>query len=172
MHGTFSYRDYLKSILNDKGIDINIDSLSTESVTLYFEGLVKLLRANYPEITIHIAQTVYSPYYEKFKDQLYLTGFVFTYSENPFNNEKLHRKIIENDLKLDYIEHDWYADSHVSEPMINQLNLMYIEPFMKLAEFYNSQGEIIAARKWKNKALLIAKKSNNQEMINKLEDMN
>ena len=172
MHGTFSNRDYLKSILTDKGINLNTEELSKTDVTSYFNGLVKLLLTNYPDRTIHIAQTVYKPYYEKFKDKLYLTGLVFTYREKSFNSDERNRKIIENDLRVDYLDIDWYADLHVSEPLVNQLNLMNVDPFLILAENYKLKGDIKSARKWKNKALYLSKRANDEDLIKKIEEKN
>ena len=172
MHGTFSYRDYLKVILADKGIHLKIDQLSKTDVTSYFTQLVKILRTNYPDITIHLARTVYKPYYEKFKDKLYLTGLVLTYSEKSFDKDQRNRDIIENELRLDYLYIDWYADLHVSEPLVNQLNLMYVDPFLKLAEYYNLKGDIKSARKWKNKALYLSKRANDEVLIKKIEEKN
>jgi len=172
MHGTFYNRDYLKSILLDKGIDIDVEKLSKTDITSYFKELVNLLRTNYPDITIHIAQTVDKSYYENFKDKLYLTGLVFTCSETPFNSDVHNKEIIENELKLDYLEYDWYADLHVSEPLVNQLNLMYIDPFLKLAEYYKLKGNNDSAIKWKDKALYLSKRANNERIIKMIEDMN
>ncbi len=130
------------------------------------------MKAHYPDIPIHLAQTVYKPYYEKFKDKLYLTGFVLTYSEKPFDSDERNQEIIENDLRLDYLEYDWYADLHVSEPLINQFNLMYVDPFIKLAKYYHLKEDIHAAKKWKDKALLLSKRANDEDLIKKIEEMN
>jgi hypothetical protein len=172
IHGTFSNQDYLKSILADKGINLNLEKLSKTDVNSYFNGVVKLLRTNYPEMMIHIARTVYKPYYEKFKDKLYLTGIVFTYSEKSFNIDESNKKIIENDLRLDYLNIDWYADLHVSEPLVNQLNLIYVDPVLKLAEYYNLKGDIKSARKWKNKASYLSKRANDEDLMKKIEEKN
>ncbi len=172
MHGTFSNRDYLQSILADRGIHLNVEKLSKIDVTTYFIELVELLKAHYPDIPIHLAQTVYKPYYEKFKDKLYLTGFVLTYSEKPFDSDERNQEIIENDLRLDYLEYDWYADLHVSEPLINQFNLMYVDPFIKLAKYYHLKEDIHSAKKWKDKALLLSKRANDEDLTKKIEEMN
>ena len=171
MHGTFFNRNYLKSILAGKGIDLDVDQLSKSDMALYFEGLVKLLSAHYPDRTIHVALSVYAPYYEAFKDKLHTTGFVLTYSEDPLDSNERNRAIIENDLRLDYLEHDWYADLHVSEPFVEQLNVMYVEPFIKLAGYYHSAGDADSARMWKNMALYLAKKADDDDWIQRIEAM-
>ena len=49
--------------------------------------------------------------------------------------------IIENRLKLDYLDNDRSDELHVSESLVNQLNLNYIDPFMKLMDHYTSIGD-------------------------------
>ena len=171
IHGTLYNRDYLKSILADKGIHLDVEKLSTTDVTTYFNKLVELLRANYPDVTIHIARTVYKPYYQKFIDKLYTTGLVMTYSEKPIDSDRRNKEVIENDLRLDYLDIDWYADLHVSEPLVNQLNLLYVDPFLNLAKYYYAKKDINSARKWKDKALLISKKANDEDLIKRIEGM-
>ncbi|MCU0644610.1 MAG: hypothetical protein MUC94_10145 [bacterium] len=172
MHGTFSNRDYLQSILADRGIHLDVEKLSTTDVTTYFNELTELLRTNYPDITIHLARTVYKPYYEKFKDKLYLTGLVLTYSEKPFDSDQRNKEVIENDLRLDYLAIDWYDDLHVSEPLVKQFNLLYVDPFLKLAKYYYSKNNIPAAAKWRDKALLVSKSANDEDSIKKIEELN
>ena len=171
MHGTFFNRDYLKSLLADRGIHLDVDSLSKSDVAQYFQGLVNLLQAHYPDVLIHAALSVYAPYYESFKDKMHLTGFVLTYSEDPLDSDERHREIIENDLRLDYLEHDWYADLHVSEPFVRQLNVNYVVPFIKLAEYYHSKGDADSAREWKNKALSLAQKADDDDWIQRIKAM-
>jgi len=171
MHGTFSNRDYLQSILADRGIHLNVEKLSTTDVTAYFVELVELLRARYPNITIHLARTVHKPYYEKIKDKLYLTGLVLTYSEQPFDSDERNKDIIENDLRLDYLDIEWYSELHVSEPLVNQFNLMYVDPFLKLAKYYYSKKNVPAATKWRDKALLVSKSANDEDLIKKVEEL-
>ncbi len=170
IHGTFYYRNYLKSILADKGIHLEVDSLSQTDVGLYLKELIQLLKEKYPEVPVHLAQTVFKSYYESFKNNLYLTGFVLTYSDAPLNDDEFNKEIIENRLRLDYLDVDWYADLHVSEPLVNQLNLIYVDPFIKLGKYYYLSGDISSARKWKNKALSISIKGNDKDLIRKIEE--
>ena len=172
MHGTFSNRDYLTSILANKGIHIDVDQLSKTDVPSYFTDLIYLLRKNYPDVTIHVAQTVYEPYYEECKDNLRLTGLVFTYAEKPYDSDERNRKTIENDLRLDYLDNDWYAEFHVSEPLVRQLNLMYVPAFLKLAELYYFNGDSTSALKWKNKALHLSEDADDKDLIKMIKEKN
>jgi len=171
IHGIFSNRDYLKSTLLDRGIKIDIEKLSREDVFVFFHSLMELLHIAYPTTAIHIARTVYPPYYEKFKDKLNLTGIVFTYSENHFNSYEIHRDLMEQKLSLDYLAYDWYDELHVSQQLVNQLNLIYIEPFIKLAEYHRKHDNNSVAKKWLNEALVLARKVNDEAAINKISKM-
>lgn len=152
IHGTFANRDYLHSLLSDRGVELDVESMSQTDVAAYVSELVESLARNYPEVNIHMARTVYPPYYEKFKDKLYMTGLVLTYSEKPFDNDERNREIIENKLRLNYLGNDWYADLHVSKPLVDRLNTLYVDPFLSLAEYYERSGNIDRMDKWKNEA--------------------
>lgn len=169
MHGSFNHRDYLKSALIDQGIHLNVDQLSKSDVGAYLAEFVKLIRKNHPDIEIHLAPTVYEPYYENSRDQWHLTGFVLTYQESPFESDEIHRDIVENKLRLDYLEHDWYAEFHASKPMVDRLNLLYVDPFLKLAEYYYRNGDRDSAGKWRARALLLANRVNDHDSIKKVE---
>ncbi len=171
IHGSFYYRNYLKSSLSNKRIHLDVDQLSRRDVGLYLEGFVKLLTEKYPGISIHLAPTVYSPYYEKFRDKWQWTGFVLTYQESPSGSDEIHREIVENQLRLDYLDHDWYAESHVSKPLVDRLNLLYVDPFLKLAEHYYLDGDADSANQWKTKAYMLARRVNDHDAIKKIEAM-
>lgn len=171
LHGTFGNRDYLKSSLEDRGIYLDIGQLSKNDIKLYIHDLIQLLQTHYPETGIHFSAAMYEPYITQFKDHLHLTGLVYTYSNQRFDSDKRNKKIIENDLRLDYLEYDWYADLHVSEPLVNQMNVLYVEPFIKLATYYYKNKNINSARKFKQKALLLSKRVNNQELIKSIKEI-
>jgi len=55
---------------------------------------------------------------------------------------------------------------------MNRYNLNYIPAFMELAKAYNSSGEFESAKFWKDKAVFLAKKANDEDLIKKIEDEN
>jgi hypothetical protein len=55
---------------------------------------------------------------------------------------------------------------------VNQLNLLYVEPFLRLGAYYYSTGDRVSARKWKNKALAISRRAHNDELIKRIEEKN
>jgi hypothetical protein len=172
VHAIFGNREYLDTKLKGKGIEIDITELSDSNVPSFLEKLIVTINTKYPEITIHVAPTVYEGYYKNFVDDLYLTGIVYTYKKEPIETNTIHKKIIENDLRLDYLNFGWYDDLHVSEPLVNQLNLIYVEPFLKLAQYYYSMGDIDSARKWKAKALFLSERAHNEDLIKRINEIN
>jgi hypothetical protein len=132
-HTVFVLRDYLELKLNQMNLDINIDGLSNESNSTFLKELILTIKNKYPNVPIHIALTVYEDYFKEVKNDLYLTGLVYTYSERP-------KKNLEQNLRLDYLEYDWYNEQHISKTMMNRYNTNYIPSFIALAKDYNLSG--------------------------------
>jgi hypothetical protein len=170
IHGIYSTREYLEVSLKERGIKLDTDELSYEHITQFLPDLLTSLNKTAPDTPIHFSLAFYKPYFEHIKNNISLEGFVYTYDKNHQLDEEKHKDIITNRLQLDYLEYGWYNDLHVSEPLVNQLNLNYVEPFLLLAEYYNSQDDNENAQKWKNKALMLAKRGNDKSLIMKIKD--
>ena len=171
VHTVFMLRDYLKNKLDERGIDIDIENLSKDDIAVFFNQLVSSIKKKYPEISIHVAPTVYEEYKKEIRDKLYITGLVFTYNEKQIDNVALIKRNLEQNLRLDYLEYDWYNEQHVSQPLIGRYNLNYIPPFFELAKMYKSKGDYRLSKYWHEKAIRIAKKTNDEELIKRIEGM-
>lgn len=171
-HTVFLLRDYLKLKLNERELDINIDILPKEDIATFLKELISSIKNKYPEIPIHIAPTVYEEYKKEVKDKLFTTGLVYTYSEEQIDNVALIKKNLEQNLRLDYLEYDWYNEQHISQSMIDRYNLNYIPAFMELTKMYYSLGEFESARFWEDKAIFLAKKAKDEDLIKKIEEKN
>ncbi|UCE19961.1 MAG: hypothetical protein JSV84_06355 [Gemmatimonadota bacterium] len=169
IHAIFGNRSYLQSKLREKGIEFHVSDLSDVQIPSFLERFIRGIHQKYPHIPIHLARTLHQGYYANFRDDLSLTGLVYTFRVDPSDKDALHQDIVENKLRLDYLDHDWYSDVHVSEPLVKQLNLHYVEPFVKLADYLNSQGNIASARKWSLKALILAQRADDQSLIQKIQ---
>jgi hypothetical protein len=170
-HTVFVLRDYLKLKLKEMNLDINIQDLSDESNSTFLMELIKAIKNKYPDIPIHIALTVYEDYYKEVKDNLYLTGLVYTYSEVPIDNISIIKKNLEQNLRLDHLEYDWYNEEHISQLMMNRYNLNYIPSFIELAKEYNLSGDLESAIHWRDKALYLAKKVSDESIIKEIEQL-
>ncbi|MBN1482152.1 hypothetical protein EH223_07840 [candidate division KSB1 bacterium] len=128
-------------------------------------ALVSELTNKYPDIKIYFALTVYDPFKEKFKSNLYITGLAERYASNPLDNVALLKKHIEQNFRLDDVILKWYGEEYVGATLMAQMNLNYIPAFLKLAEHYQIVGETWRANQWANKALVLAKNGGEDELI-------
>lgn len=168
-HTVFVLSDYLKMKLDDRGIEINLDILDKENISNFLKQLTSFIKKKYPQISIHIAPTVNEEYIKEIKDKLFITGLDYTYSEKPMDNIALIKKNLEQNLRLDYLEYNWYSENHVSQTLIDQYNLNYIPAFMELAKWYYSKDEFDSAKYWQDKAMLLAVRINDKDLIRKIE---
>jgi hypothetical protein len=169
VHAIFGDKEYLQTKLNDKGLEIDIALLPESQIDQFLLELILMIREKYSQFPIHIAQTVYEGYYKKFIEDLYLTGFVYTFSKTPLEDNAIHKNIFESKLRLDYLDNEWYSDQHISEPLVNQMNLYYFESFKKLVKYYYSLNDMESVKKWKEKALRLAKRVNDDTLIKTIE---
>jgi len=168
-HTIFVLRDYLRLKLNERELDIDLDILSSKDNATFLRELISSIKNKYPEIAIHIAPTVYEEYINEIKDKLYITGLCYTYSEEQIDNVTIIKKNLEQNLRLDHLEYDWYNEQHISQSMMNRYNLNYIPAFIEIAKMYYSSGELESANYWKEKALFLARKANDEAMLEKIE---
>lgn len=172
VHTVFVLRNYLKMKLKERELDIDVAILSKEDIATFLKELISSIKNIYPEIPIHIAPTVYYEYKKEVNDKLITTGLSYTYSEEQIDNAALIKKNLEQNLRLDYLEYDWYNEQHISQSMMDRYNLNYIPAFMEFAKMHYSNGEFESAKFWKNKAIFLAKKANDEDLIKKIEEEN
>jgi hypothetical protein len=170
-HTVFVLRDYLKLKLRERKLEIDVDKMSTDDNATFLRELISSIKNKYPDIPIHISLTVYDSYTIEVRDKLYLTGLVNTYSEEPFDNVSIIKKNLEQNLRLDYLEYDWYNENHISYSMMNRYNLNYIPSFLELTKEYKSYGDIELAQYWYNKSLHLAKMANDESLIEEIKQI-
>jgi len=168
-HTVFVLRDYLRVKLNERRIDINLEELSTEDNAIFLKDLITSIKNKYPEIPIHIATTVYDAYKKEINDKLFITGLCYTYSKEQIDNVTIIKKNLEQNLRLDYLDNDWYNEQHISKTMMDRYNLNYLPAFMELAKMYHSSGEIEPAKYWREKAYYLAKQANDEAILEEIE---
>jgi hypothetical protein len=170
-HTVFVLRDYLKLKLAERELDIDIENLPKEDIAAFLKELVSSIINKYPEISIHIAPTVYEEYKKEINDNLFITGLGYTYSGKPIDNVAIIKKNLNNKLRLDHLEYDWYNEGHISQSMMDRYNLNYVPVFMELARSYYSSGELELGNYWKDEALLLARKVNDEDTIEEIETL-
>ena len=165
VHGIFSDRKYLELSLKNKGFELDLDALRDLNLPSFLHTLIQAIHREYPDIPIHIASTIYQDYYRDFEDKLYLVGLVYAYSEEPFESIPFLAKNLSDNYRLDYLDHDWYSDQHVSAPLVEQLNLLYVDPFLKYVEYLGTEGNREEALLWRDRAQVLAEKAGDRELI-------
>ncbi|MEJ2536868.1 MAG: hypothetical protein P8048_07425 [Calditrichia bacterium] len=156
---------YLKDKLSEKKIKINFDDLPKYRTKEFASGLGKYISENYPEIPVYFALTVYEGYINPLKDNLYITGLAYKYSEKRLDNFALIKKNLENNFRLNYLAYDWYSEDYLATSLMPQLNMNYVVSMVMLAEHYKDSGETNRSLKWKEQALQIAKKAGNEKEL-------
>ena len=170
-HTIFVLRDYLKLKLKQRRIEIDFDKLSTEEIDVFLKEFINEIKSKYPGISIHVAITVYDEYLKEIKDNLYITGLVYTFSEVPIDNVSMIKKNFEKNLRLDYLDYDWYNEKHISKSMMDRYNLNYIPAIMELVREYYSSGDIELGDYWKGKGLILAARVNDSSLIEEIKSI-
>lgn len=171
LHLTFVNQDYLKRKLASKGINLDVDSFSKDKMNVFIEELTQQLSAIYPEIPVHVALTVYKGSIRNVEENLYLVGLTFKYSKKRFNNMVSIKNNIYNTLRLDYLDYDWYSEQYLATSLLDNLHVNYVVVFLKLAEDLHESGNSEEAEEWKNKALRLAKKANNEQFVKHISEL-
>jgi hypothetical protein len=171
LHLTFTDRKYLKRKLASRDIEIDVESPSKKRMNYFIEELTAQISENYSRIPLHIALTVYKGIIREIEEDLYLIGLCFKYSKERFDNTQSIKNNVYNNLRLDYLSYDWYKDKYLVSSLLDKLHVNYVVVFLKLAENFNESGESAEALKWKNKALALAKKANNEQFIEHINDL-
>jgi len=170
-HTIFVLRDYLKLKLKQREIEIDFEKLSTEEIDVFLKELINEIKNKYAGISIHVAMTVYDDYIKEIKDNLYITGLVYTFSEVPIDNVSMIKNNFEKNLRLDYLDYDWYNEKHISKSMMNRYNLNYIPAIIELVREYYSRGNIESADYWKGKGLILADRVNDSSLIEEIKSI-
>ena len=150
-------KEYLNRKLMEKGIKIDYDELPAYRTQEFVSALVKYISENYPDVPVHLALTLWGKYFEPIKDNLYIVGLAYKYSDERLDNVALIKKNIQN-FRLDYLSYDWYSENYLATSLMNKLNLNYVASMVSLVEHYYQSGESDKANFWSERALSLAEK--------------
>jgi len=170
-HHVFVDREYLDVRLKQRNIDLQSKLLSNENTNLFLKDFVSELSKKYPEIPVYTALTVYSNYIKSIKDDLHLVGLANKYSKTPIDSTSILVRNMENNLRLDYLDYDWYDEFHISKNDLDRFNVNYIDSFLEVSEYYHSIGNVEKSEFWKTKSMKLAQKAENESLINKINSL-
>jgi len=159
LHLVQANRSYLARELRARNVEIDVDSLPAGKPAAFAEALGAAVRDASPETPVYFALTVSNEFKEKIHDRLYMVGLASLYSSVGVDNLARLQNNLENRFRLDYLNHDWYSESHPSTaPVVESLSTNYAFPFFKLAEHYQDSGERTRSTYWRERALEIARR--------------
>jgi hypothetical protein len=162
-------KKYLNRKLMEKGIKIDYDELPAYRTREFVSALGKYIADNYPDVPVHLALTLWGKYFEPIKDNLYIVGLTYKYSDERLDNVALIKKNIHN-FRLDYLSYDWYSENYLATSLMHKLNLNYVASIVSLVEHYYQSGEREQAKLWLDRALSLAEKAGyDEELLNDLE---
>jgi len=170
-HHIFVDREYLEVRLKEKNIDLQSKLLSNENTNLFLKDFISELSKKYPDIPVYTALTVYSSYIKSIKDDLYLIGLANKYSKTPIDSTSILVRNMENNLRLDYLDFDWYDEFYISKKDLDRFNVNYIDSFLEVGAYYHSIGNVDKSEFWKTKSLKLAQKAENESLINKINSL-
>ena len=159
-------KDYLDRKLMEKGIKIDYDELPEYRTPEFVSALGKYIVENYPDVPVHFALTLWGKYFEPIKDNLYIVGLAYKFSNERLDNIALIKKNIQN-FRLDYLSFDWYSENYLATSQMHKLNLNYVASMVSLVEHYYHSGEIDHTKLWADKALSLAEKAGYDEELMK-----
>lgn len=159
---------YLKKLMEEQ--DINIKKVNPKEFDVGI--LINEIQEQAPDRPIYFAVTV-APYYrENLEDNLYLTGIVFQYSKERFDNIAVMKNNFENRYRLDYLTYDWYNESNISyNMMLQKMNLNYIAGTIQLYKHYRLSGDLAKADYWWNLGFIIADNADNEQGMKYLNEI-
>ena len=102
---------------------------------------------------------------DSFKDNLYIVGLAYKYSDTSFDNFADLRNNYENKFVTDHMVHEFKKDIGIS--IVNEMNQLYLHPLLSLYKHYKNSGDVKKADELKTVILSIGEKGRNMEYINK-----
>ena len=133
--------DYLERKLNRMDMDINLEDLPEKQSKDFIQKFSSTVSGKYPDRPIYFALTVYEPVFSKFKSDLYIIGLAYRYSSERIDNIAEIKRNFKRNLRLDYLQYDWYEENYPATKGVKRLNNNYVAPLLVLLEHYYNSGD-------------------------------
>jgi tetratricopeptide (TPR) repeat protein len=133
-----------------------------EDFKIMRDSLVRHLAKNAGKRPVYVAVTAMSTQYvEQVKDDLYLTGLAYLYSDSHLDNIAFIKRNFDRVYLLDYLNETFYQD--VSEDLVKLINTNYIIALVNLIEHYKRSGDEAKSSLYMALARKLAKGSERHE---------
>ena len=100
---------------------------------------------------------------EKWKDNLYLTGLAYRYSDTEIDNLSIIKRNYENRYLLDHLKHSF--DFNIMNEMSDVFLANYLPSMIRLYEHYKLSEDKLNTEKYASLIKLVAEKSGRQEEV-------
>lgn len=159
---------YRNRLFKDAGIAPFTTQIDSSNYQNFSALICEHIAKNSGNRPVYVSLSVGENNYSLVKDSLYLEGMVYKYSPERYDNIAVLRKNYEKVMLLDYIKVPLTND--ISQPIVNNMNLNYIAPFLQLYDHYNLSGEIEKANQLADLVRLIASRADNKQYMDYVEE--
>jgi len=138
-----------------------------ESNPYNLEAVLTHILGNYTGYRpIYVGFTATPKYYQTHKEKMYISGLALKYSEKPLDLLGFNKNLIENKFYLDYLSIQMTSDRNQNN--VNNLNKNYLHCFEPVYDDYKENNQKETADKIKNLAIMIADRSKDKSLIDKV----
>ena len=157
-------KSYREKVFTELGIP-QIDMETKEEKEKFNKKIIQLISENKKKYPVYVALTTAGceEYLTDIENNLYLTGLAYQYDTASFDNMAVLRNNFEQRYALDYLDKVLYTE--ISREWVSMINQNYLVPMMKLYSHYKESGDVQKQQWMKEKILLLAKDSAEQDTI-------
>jgi len=161
------FRVKLLKKLEIEPFNFRMDEAKTEEDALELQNkLFQHIFSNKKGYSVYVSGTAIFQFQNQFSDKLYLTGLSYKYSETSINSISVIRRNYEKRYLLDYLDQTF--SFNIANNRGDQMNSVYLAPFVKLYNHYKETEEIEKMNVIKKYIINISKKSGQETEISEL----
>jgi hypothetical protein len=163
--GIDDYRERLFAEMNIAQFDLTKAATALQDIKKANIQLCEHIRAHSKQ-PVYFAASCNKYVYDEFKDNLYLVGLAFKWTENSFDNIAILRKNYEKNFLKDNLKIALSQD--LSETVVDQMNGSYIMPLITLHNHYQETEESNKLEEVAGILGSIAKKAGKEEAVEEI----
>jgi hypothetical protein len=161
------FRVKLLKKLEIEPFNFRIDETKNQEEALKLQdSLFQHIFSNKKGYPVYVAGTAIFQFQKQFSDKLYLTGLSYKYSESKVDCISILRRNYEKRYLLDYLDQTF--SFNIANNRGDQMNSVYLAPFVKLYNHYKEAEEIEKMNTIKKYIISISKKSGQETEISEL----
>lgn len=167
--------EYTRKLFSHKGIKFEESELKkmcdSKDWTEKIIRFTKHVAEQNPDRKVYFSPSSHSPLMEEMRDDLWCVGLAYLYCEHKVNKPAIIRKNLEQNLKMDHLEANFYSEKYIYEKYwAPKMNMLYFEPFAQLYEHYLTAGDDSKAAKYRSKSIKLAQAADMESEVTQLLD--